>query len=53
MSKEKVYEAAYKVLDETVGTVWDYDKPEDKANLCYFACGVLDTVRAIIQEVDE
>lgn len=53
MTKEQIYKAEHDLLKETLSLMWEYEKPEDKIAVGYYACGIHDMTCELLEMLDE
>lgn len=53
MTKEQIYKTEHDLLKETLPLMWEYEKPEEKIAVGYYACGIHDMACELLRMLDE
>lgn len=53
MTREQIYKAEHDLLKETLSLVWEFEKPEEKIGVCYYAAGIHDMTCELLRVLDK
>jgi len=52
MTREDIYKAEHDLLKETLSLVWDFEKPEEKISVGYYAAGIHDMTCELLRVLE-
>lgn len=53
MTREQIYKAEHDLLKETLSLVWEFEKPEDRIAVGYYAAGIHDMACELLHVLDK